>query len=106
MAWTPLPPEPPAPGWWHPAPQPETPPVIDRPEWRVPALAARVRRHIRDIDAALAAPACDCGYPNGCTWCRPDVDSRHTRPAPGHGIEARWCGPVELRSCGPILSVR
>jgi hypothetical protein len=47
--------------------------VPDRPEWRVPALAARVRRAIRDVDAALIA-ACDCGYSNGCRWCRPGVD--------------------------------
>jgi hypothetical protein len=100
VAWVPPPVEPPAAGWWHSDPQPETSPVLDRPEWRVPALAARVRRTIRDIDAVLAAPACDCGYPNGCTYCRPD--RRHTRP--DYGIEGR--SPVERRPCGPILSVR
>jgi hypothetical protein len=74
MAWTPLPPEPPAPGWWHPAPSRKHP--RHRPAGVAgprAALAARVRRHIRDIDAALIA-ACDCGYSNGCRWCRPGVD--------------------------------
>src|SRR5918994_23664 len=51
---------PPARGWWHSNPQPETPPVLDRPEWRVPALAARVRRAITDVtppSSRLVRPA-------------------------------------------------
>ena len=91
--------------------QPETPPVIDRPEWRAAALAARVRRTIRDLDVALA-PACDCaveGYKSGCRWCRPDVDRRHTRPEPGHGDDVMsYRGlPIEYsRHEGRVLSVR
>src|ERR687898_2970494 len=88
---------PPARGWWHSNPQPETPPVLDRPEWRVPALAARVRRAIRDVDAAFESTRAASANGCGCTYCQPD--RRHTRPAP----EGR--GPVEHRPCGPILAI-
>jgi hypothetical protein len=98
MAWQSTLPDDPVVACWWATPRPEPPPV-DRPEWRVPALAARVRRTLRDIDAALIA-ACDCGYSNGCTWCQPGVDRRHAGPVAGHGIEAQWAGEVEHRGGG------
>jgi hypothetical protein len=85
--------------------QPETPPVVDRAEWVIPALAARVRRYIRDVDQALGGPPRQLKGPlvfdeASQRWI-PETsgDRRHTQAAP----EGR--GPVEHRS-GWILSVR
>lgn len=83
MAWTStLPPDPIAAGWWHDAAereQVEQREAADR-ALVVPALAARVRRAIRDIDEALATTGpCDCvaaGYRNGCVACRPEWASK------------------------------
>jgi hypothetical protein len=113
MAWqSVLPPDPIAARWWHPPvdPPPETPPVTDHPEWKLPAHAARAGRYLRDLDAVLAVPEpCDCvaeGYRAGCVRCR-GVDRRHTGPAPGHGIEARWASELaHSGAIGQVLSVR
>jgi hypothetical protein len=111
MAWPPpptIPDDPVVAGWWRNQERrsagggrPETSPVLDRPEWVVPALAARARRTIRDIDEALGGPPRQRKGPlvfddASQRWIpETSVDSRHTRPAPDHGVAARYAGPIE-----------
>jgi hypothetical protein len=67
----------------------------------VPALAARVRRIIRDIDQALGGPPRQRKGPlvfdeASQRWVpETGADGRHTRATPGHGVEARFAGEIE-----------
>jgi hypothetical protein len=98
MAWQPvLPNDPVVASWWRRAGEREEAErraaAADR-ALRAAALAARVRKAIRDLDAALARSA------------RPAVARRHADPVAGYRGGARPVGAIEHGPPGRILGVR